>query len=231
VSTRRVAAFVEALLGNRRPRAFKPDPQDAAAMRAAVELRAAQPGATLPRPEFVADLHHRLASDLGDDEPAVLDELASRRFTRRRLFEGLTVAAAAAAAGVVIDRELVGNSGGTSNSASRELVPDHGNWQPVAASTAVPSGDVAAFTTASAVGFVVNDGGRVSAVSGVCTHQGCLLRHNQAENRLECPCHRAAFSLNGDVLFHMFPQPLAPLPRLPVRQRGGQIEVFTPPPV
>lgn len=231
MSTRRVTAFVEALLANRRPRAFKPDPQDAEAMRAAVELRAAQPGATLPRPEFVADLHHRLARDLNDDEPAVVDELASRRVTRRRLFESVTVAAAAAAAGVILDRELLENKGSTSNAASRELVPDTGSWQPVAASTAVPSGDVAHFSTASAVGFVVNDAGRVSAVSGVCTHQGCLLRHNQAENRLECPCHRAAFALNGDVLYHMFPQPLAPLPHLPVRQRDGQIEVFTPPPV
>jgi nitrite reductase/ring-hydroxylating ferredoxin subunit len=231
VSTRRVSAFVEALLGNRRPRAFKPAPQDADAMRAAVELRAAQPGATLPRPEFVADLHHKLADDFATDEPAVLDELGRRRVTRRRLFEGLTVAAAAAAAGVIVDRDLLQNNGATTNSAGRDLVPDDGHWQPVAASAAVPTGDVTQFTTASAVGFVVNDGRRVSAVSGVCTHQGCLLRHNQAENRLECPCHRAAFSLNGDVLYQMFPQPLAPLPHLRVRERDGQIEVYTPPPV
>jgi cytochrome b6-f complex iron-sulfur subunit len=231
VSSRRVSAFVEALLGNRRPRAFKPEPRDADAMRAAVELRAAQPGATLPRPEFVADLHHKLADDFATDETAVLDELARRRVTRRRLFEGLAVAAAAAAAGVIVDRELLENNGPTTGSASRELVPDGGHWQPVAASAGVPSGDVTHFTTASAVGFVVNDAGRVSAVSGVCTHQGCLLRHNQTENRLECPCHRAAFSLNGDVLYHTFPQPLAPLPHLRVRQRDGQIEVYTPPPV
>jgi cytochrome b6-f complex iron-sulfur subunit len=231
VSTRRVSAFVEALLGNRRPRPFKTEPQDADAMRAAVELRAAQPGATLPRPEFVGDLHHKLADDFATDDRAVFDELANRRVTRRRLFGGLTVAAAAAAAGVIVDRELLENNSPTAGSAGRELVPDDGHWQPVAASAAVPNGDVTHFSTAAAVGFVVNDGGRVSAVSGVCTHQGCLLRHNQAENRLECPCHRAAFSLNGDVLYHMFPEPLAPLPRLRVRQRDGQIEVYTPPPV
>jgi hypothetical protein len=34
-------------------------------MRAAIELRASQPGATLPSPEFVSDLHRRLAEELG----------------------------------------------------------------------------------------------------------------------------------------------------------------------
>ena len=126
MSTRRVAAFIEALLGNRRPRPFKPDAEDTEAMRAAIELRAAQPGATLPRTEFVADLHQQLADERAD-ESAPLDELASRRVTRRRLFEGLTVAAAAAAAGVIIDRELL-NSGGTQGSTtSRKLVPTHGD--------------------------------------------------------------------------------------------------------
>ena len=230
MSTRRVTAFIEALLGNRRPRPFQPDAEDTAAMRAAIELRAAQPGATLPRTEFVADLHQELAHALGDDSTP-LDELAGRRFSRRGLFEGLAVAAAAAAAGVIIDRDFLNSGGSQSPSASRTLAPTHGDWQPVDFKTKVGAGDVAHFTTASTVGFVVNDGRRLSAVSGVCTHQGCLLQHNPARQRLECPCHRAAFSLTGEVLYQTFPEPLAPLPRLQVRERGGQIEVFEPPQV
>jgi cytochrome b6-f complex iron-sulfur subunit len=229
VSTRRVTAFIEALLGNRRPRPFEPDAEDTEAMRAAIELRATQPGATLPRTEFVADLHQQLAESLGD-ELNPLDELAGRRFNRRRLFEGLTVAAAAAAAGVIIDRDILNSGGNPGSSASRTLTPAHGHWQPVAFRTAVEAGDVAQFATASTVGFVVNDGRRLSAISGVCTHQGCLLRHNPTKNRLECPCHRAAFSLTGEVLYQTFPEPLAPLPRLQVRQRNDQIEVYAPPP-
>jgi cytochrome b6-f complex iron-sulfur subunit len=228
VSTRRVAAFIEALLGNRRPRRFKPDAEDAEAMRAAIELRAARPGATLPRTEFVADLHQQLAQEFAD-EATPLDELAHRRLTRRRLFEGLTVAAAAAAAGVIIDRDVLNTGGSQTPNASRDLVPTHGDWQPVALRTSVGTGDVVRFATASTVGFVVNDGRQLSAVSGVCTHQGCLLRHNPAKNRLECPCHRAAFSLTGEVLYQMFPERIAPLPRLQLRQRDGQIEVNTPP--
>ena len=228
MSTRRVAAFVEALLKNHRPRPFKADTEDAAAMRAAIELRAAQPGATLPRSEFIADLHQELARDLVTSD-APPDELADRRLTRRRLFQGVTVAAAAAAAGVIVDREVFNTGGASTPTAGRELVPAHGDWVPVASPGSVQPGDVARFATASTVGFVVNDGRHLSAVSGVCTHQGCLLQHNASQNRLECPCHRAAFALTGEVLYHMFPEPLAPLPRLPVRERDGEIEVLNPP--
>ncbi len=230
MTTRRVAAFIEALLGNRRPRPFKADAEDAEAMRAAIALRAAQPGATLPRTEFVADLHQQLAHKAAE-ESAPLDELAGRRVTRRRLVQGLTAVAAAAAAGVVVDREVLNSGGSPAATASRKLVPTHGDWQPVAAENALGTGDVTRFETASTVGFVVNDGRRLSAISGVCTHQGCLLRHNAAQNRLECPCHRAAFSLTGEVLYQMFPERIAPLPRLQVRQRNGQVEVYTPPQV
>ena len=74
-------------------------------------------------------------------------------------------------------------------------------------------------------GFVVNDSGNLSAISGVCTHQGCLLRHNEAAGRLDCPCHRASFSLQGDVLQQQFRQPLPPLPHIQVRENNNQIEI------
>ena len=67
--------------------------------------------------------------------------------------------------------------------------------------------------------------GKLSAISGVCTHQGCLLRHNEAAGRLDCPCHRASFSLQGDVLRQQFRQPIAPLPHIQVRENNGQIEI------
>jgi nitrite reductase/ring-hydroxylating ferredoxin subunit len=55
-----------------------------------------------------------------------------------------------------------------------------------------------------------------------------VLQHNKAMGRLDCPCHRASFSLQGDVISHEFAEPLPPLPHLAVRQRDGQIEVFAP---
>jgi len=224
---RRVTAFVESLRRNRRPKAFTPDPDDVEAMRAAIELNNAEPGAALPRPEFVSDLHHRLAQQLDEDDATV--SLSDARLSRRRVIGGIgaaaATAAAAAVAGAVVDRELLSSGSSPSVPVAKELVPDEGAWQPVLAASEVGDGQVARFSTVSTVGFVVNDNGRLSAISGVCTHQGCLLRHNEAAGRLDCPCHRASFSLQGDVIQQQFRQPLPPLPHIQVRKNNGQIEI------
>jgi cytochrome b6-f complex iron-sulfur subunit len=222
MSERRVRAFVESLRKNRRPKRFDAKPEDAVQMRAAIELSTGRPGAGLPSSEFVNDLHRRLAEQL-DDERAPVSQAAP--LSRRAVIGGIGAAAAAAAAGVIVDRELLQPSTTPKVAASQELVPDEGVWQPIAAASDVMPGQVVRFTTASTVGFVVNDDGQLSAISGVCTHQGCLLRHNEAEGQLDCPCHRAAFSLQGKVVRHQFPEPLPPLPQIQVRQRDDQIEI------
>jgi nitrite reductase/ring-hydroxylating ferredoxin subunit len=226
MNARRVAAFVESLRRNRRPKPFAPAPDDVEAMRAAIELSNAQPGAALPRPEFVSDLHRRLADQL--DETDTNADLDAARLSRRRVIGGIGVAAAAAAAaagGVLVDRELLSSGSSPSVPTAEELVPDEGAWQPVITAADLGNGQVARFSTASTVGFVVNDNGNLSAISGVCTHQGCLLRHNEADGRLDCPCHRASFSLQGKVLHQQFSKPLAPLPHIQVREHDGQIEI------
>jgi cytochrome b6-f complex iron-sulfur subunit len=229
MNSRRLADFVESLRRNRRPKAFVPQPDDVEAMRAAIELNNARPGAALPRAEFVSDLHRRLADEL--DDTAAGSDLARARLGRRRVVGGIGAVAAAAVAGVVVDREILNSSSAPSPPTAQELVPDEGAWQPVVAATSLGDGQVARFSTSSTVGFVVNDNGQLTAISGVCTHQGCLLRHNEAAGRLDCPCHRASFSLQGQVLRQQFDQPLSPLPRLQVRDNNGQIEVFDARPV
>jgi cytochrome b6-f complex iron-sulfur subunit len=230
MNTRRLNAFVESLLRNRRPKKFKPDADDAGAMRAAIELRASQPDEARPRPEFVSDLRRELDRDLSDDiTPG--DQLANRRVSRRRILEGVGIAAAAVTAGVVLDREVLDTGHTTTPNAERQLVPDKGTWQPVAATADLTNGQVAPFKTGSTVGFVVNNDGTVQAISGVCTHQGCLLRQNPTAASLDCPCHRASFSLDGEVITHELSQPPPPLPHLSVRERDGQVEVYTPPTV
>jgi len=223
MNARRLADFVELLRRNRRPKAFTPDADDVDAMRAAIELNNAQPGAALPSAEFVSDLHRRLADQLDETDAPV--GLAAARVTRRRVIGGLGAAAAAAVAGAVVDRELLSSGSAPSVPRAQELVPDEGAWQPVLAAADLGYGRVARFSTPSTVGFVVNDNGKLSAISGVCTHQGCLLRHNEAAGRLDCPCHRASFSLHGEVLQQQFRQPLPPLPHLQVRESNGQIEI------
>jgi len=226
MTIRRVSALIDAILHNRRPPTFEPDADDVAAMRAAIELHAAQPGATIPNSEFVADLHRRLA-DQHRTDTAPIEALSQRRISRRGLVQGAAAVAAAAAAGVLIDHELLQNDTAP-NAVGGQLVPDHGTWQAVTTRAELTNTDVVPFTTPTTVGFVVNDAGRLAALSGVCTHQGCTLRHNPNTNHLDCPCHRASFDLHGHVVTHQLPTPLAPLPHLSVREHDGQIEIYAP---
>jgi nitrite reductase/ring-hydroxylating ferredoxin subunit len=227
MNARRVTAFVESLRRNRRPKAFTPDADDVEVMRAAIELNNTTPGAAIPRAEFVSDLHRRLADQLNEaDAPT---DLTEARLSRRRVIGGIGVAAATAAAaavaGAVVDRELLSPNSSPSVPIAHELVPDEGAWRPVLDAAKLTDGQVARFSTGSNVGFVVHENGQLSAISGVCTHQGCLLRLNEAAARLDCPCHRASFSLQGDVLHQQFRQPLPPLPHIQVMEHNGQIEI------
>ncbi len=41
---------------------------------------------------------------------------------------------------------------------------------------------------------------KVSAVSAICTHMGCVVHWNQADSTWDCPCHGSRFRPTGDVL-------------------------------
>jgi hypothetical protein len=62
VSRRQVSAFLDALAAGRRPRAFRPDPEEAAVLRTAIELRTARPSEAAPDEEFVSRLFDELAA-------------------------------------------------------------------------------------------------------------------------------------------------------------------------
>jgi cytochrome b6-f complex iron-sulfur subunit len=94
----------------------------------------------------------------------------------------------------------------------------------------VASTRVTPFLANGVAGFVVNENGALRGLSAICTHQGCVLHANAAAGRLDCPCHSAAFSLDGKVLFHEFTGALQPLPALRIRRAGTAVQVFLPPP-
>lgn len=228
MTRRRISAFVEALLRDRRPPSFRADPSDADAMRAAINLRAHDAEAASPSPEFVQDLHDQLRRDL-DEQPHLARGPRPALVSRRWVLEGAAVAAAAGV-GIVIDREALAPSHHTTASSS-SLVPTTGDWQPVASRAALAAGQATRFDGPGAVGFISEQRGTLLAVSGVCTHQGCLLQLDQTGRQLDCPCHRTAFALSGDVLFSQLSTRPAPLPRLEVRDRNGKVEVFVPRPL
>lgn len=217
----RVARFVDDLMRGRRPRRFNATPEEAEAMGAAAGLVAARAGADLPDKTALDRIHRRLSERL-DESPGV-----DTRFTRRVWLRTLGTAAAAVVAGVALDEILV-QQGATSPVATGPtvLTPDGGQWRTVAAVTQLPEGHAMPVSTGSIDAIVVNDGGQISAVSGICTHLGCRLQPDDADKRLSCPCHQTSFSWSGKVLFYRLKSAPADLPIIQSRVRDGQIELF-----
>jgi hypothetical protein len=76
-------------------------------MKTAIELRAARLGSDAPREGFVTDLHRRLASEMAEGQTPATHPRWAPRGTRRQVVIGTSVAAASAAAGVVVGRNLL----------------------------------------------------------------------------------------------------------------------------
>ena len=220
MGTRPRADAVDALLADRAPHWRSVD-AEADTLGMAIALAASRPGAAVVRPRFVADLRRRLAQQLNgadclESHPAM---------GRRQVLKVVGVAAAAAVGGGVVER--VGSRQDRRPQDTANVAAD-GAWQTVATSSELDERGVVRFATLATVGFLARSGGVLRAVSGVCTHQGCLLeyREGEGEGELACPCHRATFALTGDVRAHDVAGLLPPLPQLPVRERDGRIEVF-----
>jgi cytochrome b6-f complex iron-sulfur subunit len=229
MNARGLRRYVDDLLRGRRPQPFHPDDFEAAQIRTAIDLRAAQPGIDAPSEEFLTDLHHRLAAQV--DGTPVPDVPTSRApTTRRQVIVGTSAAAAAAVTAVAADRLLLrpDRPGGPQAPTAGEMVPNQGTWQVVASSADVPDGVMHPFDLGSVIGFVRRVDGRPEAVSGVCTHQGCRLWFDQHDDQLRCPCHTTSFAPTGQVLIHQLPIAPKPLPQLQAREVNGSIEVFAP---
>lgn len=221
--------YVDDLLRGRRPRPFAPDDFEAAQLRTAIELRAAREGGDAPHPEFLTDLHRRLGEQMSG---APTETAPGRSSTRRQVIVGTSAAATAAVAAVSLDRAVIAGQHGQPHApddAAGQLTPNDGRWQRVASSSDVPDGVVHSFDLGSVTGFVRRVDGKVQAISGVCTHQGCKLWFDAPDDTLRCPCHTTSFSPSGQVLAHQLPIAPKPLPALLVREVDGVIEVFAPP--
>jgi cytochrome b6-f complex iron-sulfur subunit len=219
-SADRVARFVDELLHGRRPQRFEASPEEAEAMIAATGLSAARVGADVPDKAALDRIHQHLAEAL--DESEVVD----RRLSRRAWLRTAGAAAAAVVIGVGLD-EVVRNrpeSGGGGSTAT--LLPDNGTWRPVAAVTQIPAGHAMQVSTASLDAVIINDGGSITAVSGVCTHLGCKLQPDDANRKLNCPCHQTAFGWSGKVLYYRLQAAPANLPSIPSRVNNGQVELY-----
>jgi cytochrome b6-f complex iron-sulfur subunit len=215
----RVNALVDRLLANKRFSRHRASPEELEAIRVAIWLRGARPGSELPDPAFLDRLGRKLLAEFGEFEPD------RNRMTRRRILRTAAVAAGALVAGGAADRLQQGR---VAPLASQSLVPDIGSWRPVAAASALPMGKAMRFSTEQVYGILVNEAGDVRALSGVCTHLGCMLTINAQAQTFDCPCHDLAFSWSGSVLYYRLQSRPAALPEIPSRVREGMIEVLLP---
>jgi cytochrome b6-f complex iron-sulfur subunit len=222
---RRISSYIDRLLRRRRPGRFVPTDDEADALRAAIALRAADPEGAMPRPEFLADLRVKVAAEMartGEPESEVSRRPAGRR---RQLLAGTAAAAASAVVAVVVDRTVAAPSVAEP---SPTLSPSDGAWQPILASEELAEGAARTFDTGTVTGYLHRAGGIVSARSGICTHQACRLVLNLPESRLDCPCHRTFFALDGEVIRYQLAAKPARLPEILAREQNGQIQVFVP---
>lgn len=70
--------------------------------------------------------------------------------------------------------------------------------------------------------LVRDDDGSLTAFSPMCTHAACEYEWAADETRFTCPCHEAAFAVDGTVLEGPPPRPLD---RWALRDAGGALEV------
>jgi cytochrome b6-f complex iron-sulfur subunit len=216
--------MVEAVLDGQSLPSGRLEPDEVEALRAAITLRAARPGADAPGEEFVTSLRRRISAETA--EGADESDASSSRFGRRSLLIGAAGAVAAGVVGAMAEKTLTSPSTPARSAATGQVAPDNGQWVPVAMVSDVAGGQVKRFSTATTVGFVSERNGTLSAVSGACTHQGCLLKLNQPAGRLDCPCHRTAFGVDGTLKFSQLETPPPTLPQIQVRSRNGKVEAF-----
>jgi len=228
MTRRELRRYIDDMLAGRQPKSFTPDEFEAAQLRTAIDLTAARDDTGEPRPEFVSGLKARLAVEMSS-EPGPVDVVPPKTgisATRRQVIVGTTAAATAAVAAVSVDRLVLRPT--TDEQQVAEMVPVDGSWQTVASSADVSEGTMHAFDLGSVNGFVRRVNGKVEAVSGVCTHQGCKLWFDQRDDRLRCPCHSTSFSPAGMVVTHALPIAPKPLPHFEVREQNGVVEVLAP---
>ena len=207
----RTQEYVEALLHGRRPEPW-PDVghKDAQVLRMASLINAVGTAAH-PRAQFAAELGAELER---------LSGTRPRRFwrlSRRTLLRGVAGVAGLLLAGAATDRAVT---------MVRQPNPGPG-WVAVARAAEVAPGAAKRFLANGMEGYVLNLGGRFSAVSALCTHLPCVLRWSAPDRQFVCPCHQAEFTASGQWRpSPEYDRQLSPLPVFAVKQTAGLLYVY-----
>ena len=72
--------------------------------------------------------------------------------------------------------------------------------------------------------IIINTGnGTYSALSSICTHQGCNVEYNSTADNIQCPCHGSEFTISGSVIRGPATRPLQ---KFPVSVTGNILTVL-----
>ncbi|HEY7341165.1 MAG TPA: Rieske (2Fe-2S) protein [Ktedonobacterales bacterium] len=221
----RLHEHIEQLRQDKRPtRPGKLTPEEARTYQAAALFRAATPGADEPDPEFVASLRARLEQEVATPATTRALRVARGRVSRRGLLAGGIGAAAAAAIGVAVGSALP-HAANPSAPWTTLISQGSGIWQAVATTDEIPVGGVKRFVTDAVVGFVRRTNGGYLALSGACTHMGCLLNWNAGARTFDCPCHGGRFTETG-MSAPSSAVAYSPLPAIQTKVEDGMVWVY-----
>ncbi len=207
-------AYLDSLSRSNAPRREAAVPADAILRAVAAQLRLVQDGAGEPDPAFLERLEKQVRAAQGQPAQGLPKRSRLSRVGFLRAAAGVAAAAGLAGAGYEADeiqRRL---------RQPKDLVAGEGHWYDIAAVDEVASGQMRAFTAGGVLGYLINDGGRLHAVSAICTHMGCRLKPEQGAFGLRCLCHDSRFNPDGRVLSGLAPDPL---PHIALRIDGGRV--------
>jgi cytochrome b6-f complex iron-sulfur subunit len=145
----------------------------------------------------------------------VAEDERDAEITRRHFFQATGAAACAVAAGGAVVL-------------SADFLRPRALFEPPTRFTAGPPEAIAigeVVTNEIYHAYVIHAADGFRALSSVCTHLGCVTRHQPGSNIIACPCHGSRFSLDGEVLAGPAPRPLPSLQM--ALSAKGEIEVDT----
>jgi len=70
--------------------------------------------------------------------------------------------------------------------------------------------------------FIVSSAAKLTVLSAVCSHLGCLVNYRKESKEFVCPCHGGKYDITG---MNIAGPPPAPLTNYPVEIRNGMVMV------
>lgn len=209
----RVDRVVDNLLHGRRLRLRGGDAEEKEAITAAAQLAAAGQGPQRMHPAF----RKRLVAAL---ESAPRGGWLTRRAA---LVAGLGVAAGA------LTGTLIGKATEPGPTAympgPRRVNPIPGQWADVGALADFSEGQAKRVSAGAVGAFLFRRGDAVTAVSSICSDLPCELHWNSGNGVLDCPCHPASFTPDGNPTNKAYPLPSLSVVSVRVTD-AGRVEVL-----